>query len=305
MDRPLGLIGAPTSAAAHSPGQEKAPEAFRVAGIVTRLADAGVEVDDRGDLPMAHFAIDTQHRRAQNVPRVVAYVGQVADAVAPVLDAGEVPLVLGGDCTVLLGVLTAYARREEQAGVFYLDAHADLNTPTGVVQGALDWMGMAHALDLPEAVPELAAVGPRRPLVDPGNVLFFAYIPSEQTGGERDAIARLALEAWPVERVSGRAGEAAAEAAAWLARRVARFVVHLDVDVIDFVDFPVADNAYQRNQGLTLDEAMQSVRSAAAHPAFGGLVVSQFNPDHAAGQGPLAEQFVKRLARALAAGQGA
>ena len=78
-----------------------------------------------------------------------------------------------------------------------------------------------------------------------------------------------------------------------------RFLVHLDVDVIDFVDFPVADFP-QLNAGLTFTDAMACLRVFAASPGFAGLTVTEFNPDHADEEGELAQGFVEGLARALA-----
>ena len=54
-----------------------------------------------------------------------------------------------------------------------------------------------------------------------------------------------------------------------------------------------------RNQGLSLDDLTESVSALAAHPAFGGLVVAQVNPDHVAGLGPVLEEFCDRLGQAL------
>ena len=100
--------------------------------------------------------------------------------------------------------------------------------------------------------------------------------------------------------MAGRARETASLVARALAERVHTFFVHVDVDALDFAQSPIADNAYLRNQGLSLDDLMEAVSALAAHPAFGGLVVAQVNPDHAAGQGPVLEEFCDRLGRALA-----
>ena len=59
---------------------------------------------------------------------------------------------------------------------------------------------------------------------------------------------------------------------------VDRFVVHFDVDIIDFVDFPVAD-VPQHNAGLTFQDVMACLGTFAASPVFGGLVITELNPD--------------------------
>jgi arginase len=104
---------------------------------------------------------------------------------------------------------------------------------------------------------------------------------------------------YPAASVRGRAEEAASEALALLEDSADRFVVHFDVDVIDFVDFPVAD-VPQHNAGLTFEEAMACLTVFAASPGFGGLVVTEFNSDHADEEGELAATFAQKMADALA-----
>jgi len=58
--------------------------------------------------------------------------------------------VLGGNCTIVLGVMAALRRLGAgPPGLLYLDRHYDINTPQSTTDGALDWMGLAHALALP------------------------------------------------------------------------------------------------------------------------------------------------------------
>ncbi|HMK92351.1 MAG TPA: arginase family protein, partial [Thermoleophilia bacterium] len=79
----IALLGAPTAAGAHSPGQERAPALQREAGLADRLARAGLAVDDLGDLPVAPFVVDRTERRAQNSSAVTAVARAVAGAIRP------------------------------------------------------------------------------------------------------------------------------------------------------------------------------------------------------------------------------
>jgi arginase len=303
--RRFSLIGAPTAAGAHSPGIEKAPAALRAAGLVERLRAAGLTVTDRGDLPVEPFRLDRDHPRAQNAGRVAAFAREVAQRTRDALQAGELPLVVGGDCTIVLGALAALVERAlaggPDVGLVYLDAHPDLNTPEAVFQGALDWMGMAHVLAVPGAVTELVELGPRVPLLAWDKVAFLSFVESEVTETERILLDEREPLQYGATRVVGRPRETAQIVARALTERVPRFLVHLDVDALDFAQFPIADNAYQRNQGLSLDEAMEALTVLAGHTAFAGLVLTQVNPDHTAGQGPLLEELCDGLAAALAA----
>jgi arginase len=298
--RTYSIIGAPSAAGAHSPGVEKAPQALRSAGLADALRRRGVTVDDsHGDMALVPFSMDRDHRYAQNVAGVARVARALAGEVESVVAGGDVPLVLGGDCTILLGVLAGRVRRQASTGLVYLDAHPDLNTPETVVQGALDWMGMAHVLAEESAVEELTALGPRTPLLSWDDVTFFGVVESELSGGERRLVSAHPERFVLAADIAGRAGAAAASVAAEVAGAHAGFIVHFDVDVLDFVDFPIADNAYQRNQGLTLDDALTALRVFAGSPAFAGLVITEVNPDHAPSRDIL-DEFVEGLASALA-----
>jgi len=79
--------------------------------------------------------------------------------------------------------------------------------------------------------------------------------------------------------------------------------VHFDVDAIDFVDFSAAD-VPQFNSGLTFAEAVESLGVFAASPRFGGLVVTEFNPDRADEEGALAAALAQGIADVLALRSG-
>jgi arginase len=149
--RPIAIIGAPSSAGAYAPGQELAPAALRDVGLAGALWGDGREVRDRGDLPAFRWCVDCDSPRARHQGAVVAMIEGVRDESVAALAEGCAVLVLGGDCTTGLGSIAALLSTGEDPGVVYLDLHADLNVPSSVTDGALDWMGLGHALNLPGA----------------------------------------------------------------------------------------------------------------------------------------------------------
>jgi arginase family enzyme len=118
--RKIAVIGAATSAGSHHAGQEHAPAALRAAGFVTRLEEAGLDVEDLGDVAQATFTQDQMTATARNLATVVEVASTVADAVAGALSAGRLPIALGGDCTITLGVIAGVRRKD------VLAAHPDL-----------------------------------------------------------------------------------------------------------------------------------------------------------------------------------
>lgn len=297
--RTIALIGAPTSAGAHAPGQERGPAALRQAGIVGLLTEQGLAVHDRGDLPKVRWSPDQTSPRAQHSEQVAEVATQVAFAVTSALDENETLLVLGGDCTIEVGVVSGFLHRSERIGLLYLDAGPDLNVPSSVRLGFLDWMVSAHLLGLPEATQPLSHIGPRFPLIEPDQIVYVGAVPDELTGWEQRVVEERGLRVHWVEQVKGRASEAAQEALADLADSVDHVLVHFDVDVVDFLDFPAADFP-TINAGLTLAEALECVDVFVHHPKFAALTICEFNPDHVDEDHKLVRRFVEGLAAALA-----
>jgi arginase len=279
MGRLLGILGVPTSAGAFAPGQEWAPAALRDAGLLDGLRSLGADVHDHGDRDVWRWRPDRDHPRAQNVPKVVEIVRDTAERVGVAAAAGEITVVLGGDCTVGIGTVAGWVGTGERVGLVYFDAHADLNVPSSVGEGALDWMGMAHMLAQPEAVPELAAAFPYTPLLEPADVLLFGWDPGQATDFEREVIARRGISRVPVAEVAADPEGAGARAAAAVGERCDRLLVHFDVDVIDFTDVPLSENT-GRNEGLAYTDAMRALDALLASPKLAGLTITELNPDH-------------------------
>ena len=171
--RKVGIIGVPSSAGARQTGQEQAAQAFRQASLNEHLRSAGLSVTDFGDLPEVPFRPDPQHPKSQNLQLVVEVAKNVADQVEEVVRKGCLPVVLGGDCTITLGVLAGLLSQEPKLGLMYLDGDLDLNTPDTTPSGIFDGMVMAHIIG--KGVPALSHLGPRYPLMAEENIALFGY----------------------------------------------------------------------------------------------------------------------------------
>jgi arginase len=294
----LGVIGVPTSAAAFAPGQEQAPAALRDARLVDLLRDAGLEVNDRGDREPWRWRPDRDNPRAQNLDNVVEIVTDTSRRVAESAAAGELTLVLGGDCTVGIGSVAGHVESGRRVGLVYFDLHADMNVPASVAPGTLDWMGMAHMLGEEGAAPELVEVGATVPLLDAGQVVVFGWGAEQATEHERKAVERLSLEVVPADEVRADPAAAATRALDLLEERANRFVVHFDVDVMDFTDAPLSENP-GRNEGLAYDDAVRALEVVLRSPRLAGLTLTELNPDHAAAAPGSVDRLSADLARLL------
>ena len=296
----LGLLGVRSSAGAHTPGQEKAVVAVRSAGLVELLATSESTVTDYGDLPVTYARPDPEHRRAQNLSVAAAVARGVAHRVEEIVRDGRVPLVIGGDCTVTVGVVSGLLRAGGDPTLLYVDGGVDLYVPGTQPEGHLDSMGVAHMIGETGATEELSGVGPRSPLLDANRVIFYGPCLEHTEDAELAVLRRRQMRAFALADIDGRADAAAADARAAVERQGSPFLVHLDVDVLDFVECPIADVPHYEH-GMALADAMTSLDVFIGSPLFAGLVVTEINPDHGDPDGAAIRSFVRALAGTIAA----
>jgi arginase len=298
--RRLAIVGAPSSAGAYAPGQERAPGALRDAGLVAALAGVGWTVDDRGDVEGVRWMPDLEDPLAANCGAAARVASDVAASVRDALTdgAGRV-LVLGGDCTVGVGAVAGLAERG-RVGLIYLDLHADLNVPDETSDGALDWMGVAHLLALDGTRPELSDVGVRTPLLAGDDVVLVGFEADHATAFELAAIAEHGLTVVTLADLAADPAGAARRALAALADCDV-LAVHLDIDLVDFLTLPLSENV-ERDGGVTLDVALAALSTAAAHPRCATVTLTEINPDHGAPDGATLRTLIAGVAGALRPG---
>lgn len=291
----LTLIGVPSSAGARRTGQEGAPAAFRAAHLLERLRAKGLDVVDAGDLPRVSFRPDPEHPRQQNADLVAAVARQTADRVDQTIASARLPLVLGGDCSLSVGVIAGLLRHQPRLGLVYFDGDVDLNTPETTPSGMFEGMVIAHVLGRGDR--RLAGIGPRRPLLGEEDIVLFGY--DEESGWidppEREALEGSRMAKYPLARVRTDAPAAARDALLTLQSRSEAFLAHFDVDV---TNSPAAD--VHHPNGLDPESALSALKVFVAAPACAAVVVTEFNAEKDA-DGSQAECLVHGLVEALAA----
>ena len=290
------VVGVPTSAGAHHAGQERAPAALRKAGLIKALRGAGESVTDAGDLPGAVFAADPQATGARNLGAVTRVAGQVADAVAARLETGRLPLVIGGDCTITLGVIAGFRRHHPDVGLVYVDGDADLGGALGADgSGILDSTGVAHLLG--RGTPELCGLAGPGPLLEPGRLALVGGDPRETDDAGRRFLAETGVSFQEAPALIADPAGAAARALAAIAPASGPLVVHFDVDSVDSADLPLA-NFPHYGSGVRLSQVVTCLQVLRAAPAFAGLVLTEVNPTHDPGGAQLA-RYVAAVAAAI------
>jgi arginase len=224
------------------------------------------------------------------------YAQALADATGEVLDVGELPLVLGGDCSILLGNLLALRRRGRH-GLLFIDGHADFYQPDAEPNGEAASMDLALATGRgPDVVANLEG---RAPLVRDEDVVQLARRDAEEAaraGSQR--IEDTAITVIDLATLRRRGVERAASDA--LERLVVPeldgFWIHVDCDALDDAVMPAVD--YRLPGGLSWSELETVLRLAVATGLVVGMEVTIFNPSLDA-DGTVTRALVDCLARGL------
>jgi arginase len=295
--RPVTVIGAATSAGTHHAGQERAPDAMRAAGLIERLVRAGITVTDHGNVVRETFRVDAGNRRTRNLAATVRAAQTVADAVEFAARDGSVVLVLGGDCTITLGVLAGVQRVEPDTGLAYFDGDADLGTP-GAGSGILDAMGIAHLLGLAET--ELTGLFNSRPPLAARRLAMLGYDETDPDSYRQSAFdERPDLTRYPDHALRADPVGCARGALAAL-QEAKRLVVHFDVDAVDSGDLPLA-NFPHYGTGVPLAVARQVLSVLFAAPALSTVVLTEVNPSYDS-SGDSLDRYLEAVADALIGG---
>ncbi|MBM3776999.1 MAG: arginase [Acidimicrobiia bacterium] len=176
MSRAVHLIGAPLDLGAGRRGVDMGPSAMRIAGLADRLATLGLQVVDRGDLP-----VPIPESRRPEDPRK-KYIRHIARVCRRLYERAlrshrqdALPLVLGGDHSVAAGSVAATAARVRERhrrplGLIWVDAHGDINTPDTTTSGNVHGMPLAALLGSEPR--ELAGIGDVSPVVQASHTVL-------------------------------------------------------------------------------------------------------------------------------------
>ncbi|MGO7633806.1 arginase family protein [Rhizobium leguminosarum] len=293
--RPYAILEAPSTLGLATDGVERLPDRLLDLGLAERIHAHRVErlaVPPKDPVPDPETGI-------LNARAIAAWSPNLAAAVEAVLDSGRFPVVLGGDCTILMGSMLAF-RRRGRYGLFFIDGNADFFQPEAEPNGEGASMDLALVTGYGPSL--LTDIEGRGPLVRPEDAVAFAYrdhkdqeeygsqpLPKELKAIDLPAVRAMGIEA------------AAREAVDHLTREeLDGFFIHLDADCLDDVIMPAVD--FRVPDGLSWDELGTALRVALASGKAVGIEITIYNPrldeDCSAGRG-LADVLVAALGTAV------
>ncbi|WP_460351501.1 arginase family protein [Actinoallomurus acanthiterrae] len=262
----------------HQPGVRGLAAALRSHGLLDRLgaADAG------GVEPPPYSFADEPVTGFRNGPAIADFSVRLADRVGKVIDEGRFPLVLGGDCGIVLGPVLALRRRGSY-GLVYLDGHDDyspLRDPASRHgRFAAGGMGLALATGHgPAALTDLEGLGP---YVAEEHAVHIGvqYEPEDLVLFDNEPFHTSRIHRYPIEYVRQHGAAAAAEAGRrdLAAAPVEGYWIHIDADVLDKSVMPAVDSP--NPDGLSFPEFTAALAILLADPRAVGMHVGIYDPE--------------------------
>jgi arginase len=290
----IALIGVPSSAGSHGPGAERAPAALRAAGLVAKLEAAGFEVSDHGDTPAFLYQPDEEHPRARNTAAVVEAMAALRLKAEVAVKSGGLLLILGGDCAITPGTISAIRRYYRDAGVFWMDRDGDLNTPQTTPSGCVHGMTVAHLTGRGAA--EIVRFSAEMPMVRDPNVALFGL--ERMDPPEEQTLAASTIRAYYAADILRRGpADSAREALERIHAGRIPFVLHYDVDVISSPDFTAC--GFPAEGSLNAAHIREALAEVVAAPQLLAIELCEYFPERDA-DGSAARFLVDMFAEALA-----
>jgi len=280
----FAILEAPSVLGLTPSGVQGLPDALLAAGLARRLeARRAGRVEPR----TPYSAVIDSGTRMLNPHAIAEYSRELANALGEVLDRGEFPLVLGGDCSILLGDMLAL-RRRGRYGLLFIDGHADFYNPEANPNGQAASMDLALATGRgPDVVTNIEG---RMPLVQDEDVVVFGFRDADEQAEYGSQPLASEMRAIDLAEIRRKGIDAAVGAAI---RHITRrdgpeqFWIHLDADVLNDAIMPAVD--YRIPGGLSWEELATTLRAAVRSGRAVGLEVTIYNPeldrDGSAGRG--------------------
>jgi arginase len=261
--------------------QARAASVLRDAGLLDAFEHHHVVGHDDLDLPPGDPARGASTGLI-NERALLAMTDALNERVGSAVTEGRLPIVYGGDCATLLGIVTGLRDHVGEVGLVFIDGHED-TMPLDVSEdgeAANTELGLLLGLTGRMLTGEL---GDRLPALRRDRLVVLG--PRDDAWRQRFNVGTLAdCEVWvaPLAEVADDPSGAGRRAIEQLSRQVGRWWLHIDLDVLDPVVFPAQGLPEFPDEpgGLTWDQLTDLVMALFTTPAscIGGSIAI-YDPD--------------------------
>ena len=293
MSPQFTIIDSPSILGLRPTGVELLPDALKAAGLIEKLhADYAGRVSTllpyNSDLDKVTLLLNPNSIKTLSI--------QLADIVSSVIYSRRYPIVLGGDCSILIGNLLAL-RRLGRYGLFFIDGHADFYQPEASLTGEVADMDLAIVSGRGPDI--LTNIDNLKPLVRDKDIILFGYRDREQASsfGSQD-VRNTSINSFDLAYVKQRGIRTTATEAIKniLNDELFGFWIHLDADVLDDAIMPAVD--YRLKGGLSFDELSELLKIIVGTGRSVGMDITIFNPNLDP-DGSIACRFVSAIVKGI------
>jgi len=259
-------------------GVDMGPSALRVAGLQARIKQLGHQVEDIGNIFVKQPEEQPYgEKRAKYLNEIAETCRGLAALVQKTLDEGFLPVVLGGDHSIAVGVVSgvsgAYRTRQKRIGYVWLDAHGDMNTPESSPSGNVHGMPLASVMGY--GAPELVELLGFKPKVEPRNVALVGV--RELDPKEKRLVKESGAHVFTMRDIDERGmREVMSEALRVASDETDGIAVSLDMDFVDPTDAPGVGTPVRG--GVTYREAHLAMEMICDSKAMVSLEIVEINP---------------------------
>lgn len=272
MKRAVSIIGIPMDLGQSRRGVDMGPSALRYAGLHERLRGLGCDTEDLGNLEIRERAtIPPKGHGLDFLPGVLRAAKKVYDTGRQAIEAGRVPVFLGGDHSISVGSIGGVTAGGP-AGVLWIDAHGDFNTPETSPSGNIHGMPLAALLGL--GSPQLVNVGRAGAKLTPRDVVLVGV--RDLDAPERELLRKHDMHVYTMSDIDERGIAQVARDALHRLSHVPRVHVSLDLDVVDPREAPGVGTPV--TGGLTYREAHLLMELVARDGRLCSADVVEVNP---------------------------
>ncbi len=264
----IEILGTPFNSLGSPPNIENPAEGLRQAKLIPLLESKGHSVSDLGDLSDFLFQeIRDPETGIKDLDLWVDFSDSISRKLGTILSREAFPLLLGGDCSMLVGILSAFAQRDTEVGLIFLDGHADFHSPETSPSG--DPADMELAILTGRGPHKITHVAGKYPLLKEEDVVVYGIRAWDQ-------LAESNIRVYDRNRMAERGiKESVEEGLVNITRRGLSLWLHFDVDVIDPKLMPVM---FPESRGLTFEETEEFLSLVWAEGRPVGMSIACYHP---------------------------
>jgi arginase len=266
------IIDAPSPLGLWESGVERLPEALKAYDLLGRLpARQGARL-----APLKYSKDRDSETGFLNGPSIAAYSSQLAATLGAEWDKGATPIILGGDCSILIGA-TLGLKSRGRYGLFFMDGHTDYYGPHESPTGEVADMDLAIVTGASHEL--LSDINGFSPYIEPRDAVLFGFRDEvlAAEAGSQD-VRKSGIDVRSLSDIRLRGFEASLNEALGrlTAPQLEGFFLHFDADVLADTIMPAVD--YRMDDGFSFQDAQDVLRAARMTGKLMGVTVTIFNP---------------------------